>query len=100
MSLVIPPSMQMFSPVMNPALSEHRYMTIEAMSSGLPTRPAGCWTASAVVSAPGPPESSIKDLLPSKRTQRATFRATLPMLPYLLPSGRTEEATFEATILN
>ena len=36
-------------------------------------------------------------MLPSEGTIKATFEATLPMLPYLLPSGRTEEATFEAT---
>ena len=40
----------------------------------------------------------VKDLLPSRRTERATFRATLPMLPYLLPSKRTQEATFRATM--
>jgi len=39
-------------------------------------------------------ETKDKDLLPSERTERATFRATLPMLPYLLPSERTERATF------
>jgi hypothetical protein len=44
-------------------------------------------------------DSSVKDLLPSGRTQRATFRATMPMLPYLLPSKRTKEATFEVTAL-
>ena len=35
-----------FSPVMNPALSEQRNSTILAMSIGLPTRPAGCCMAS------------------------------------------------------
>jgi len=44
-------------------------------------------------------DSPVKDLLPSGRTQRATFRATLPGVPYLLPSKRTKEATFEATAL-
>jgi len=39
---------------------------------------------------------TIRELLPSGRTKRAT-RATLPMLPYMLPSGRTQRATFEAT---
>ena len=38
--------MQMFSPVMKPALSEARYSTMLAMSIGLPTRPAKCWEAS------------------------------------------------------
>ena len=42
-------------------------------------------------------ESSVKDLLPSGRTKRATQRATWPMLPFLLPSGRTQRATFRAT---
>ena len=42
----MPPSMQMFSPVMKPALSEQRYITMLAMSMGLPTRPAGCCVAS------------------------------------------------------
>jgi hypothetical protein len=42
----------------------------------------------------------VKDLLPSKRTQRATFRATMPLLSYLLPSGRTKRATFEAIFLS
>ena len=35
-----------------------------------------------------------KELLPSGRTKRATFRATMPMLPYMLPSRRTQRATF------
>ncbi len=43
---------------------------------------------------------SVKDLLPSKRTKRATFRATMPMLPYMLPSGRTKRATFEVLFLS
>ncbi len=36
---------------------------------------------------------TIRELLPSGRTKRAT----LPMLPYMLPSGRSQRATFEAT---
>ena len=43
----MPPSMQMFSPVINPAFSEQRKRTISAISSGLPTRPTGCCCASA-----------------------------------------------------
>jgi len=39
-------------------------------------------------------ETKVKDLLPSERTERATFRATMPGLLSLLPSGRTERATF------
>ena len=41
----------------------------------------------------------VKDLLPSGRTKRATFRATMPMLPFLLPSGRTQRATFQQQFL-
>ena len=39
---VIPPSITMFSPVINPASSEHRNKTIDAISSGVPILPTGC----------------------------------------------------------
>ena len=41
----MPPSIQMISPVMNPALSEHRNRTIFAISIGFPMRPTGCCNA-------------------------------------------------------
>ena len=42
MSLLMPPSIVMFWPVMKPALSLHRYRTISAITVVVPTRPAGC----------------------------------------------------------
>ena len=58
--LVIPPSMQIFSPVMNPALSEQRNITIFAISIGLPTRPTGCCKASVIFISRVKPYRSIQ----------------------------------------
>lgn len=44
----MPPSMTTFWPVMKPVASDTRYVHIAAISSGWPTRPAGCWDRSAL----------------------------------------------------
>ena len=81
----MPPSMQMFSPVMKPALSEQRNSTMLAMSSGLPTRPAGCWSASGPVHTVSPVsiqpgEMLFTRTLPARLTAMAWVRAEMPPL--------------------
>src|SRR3569833_411850 len=46
----MPPSTMSSAPVMKPACSDSSHATLAAMSSGLPTRPTGCWTWSALLS--------------------------------------------------
>ncbi len=79
----MPPSMQIFSPVMKPAMSEQRYITMFAMSMGFPTRPAGCCRASgpsytwyAVSIHPG--EMEFTRTFPAKLAARAWVSAAIP----------------------
>ena len=79
----MPPSMQIFSPVIKPALSEQRNRTILAMSMGVPTRPAGCCEASAPVYilyevSIQPGEMELTRIFPARLTARAWVSAEIP----------------------